>query len=86
MVENKVDFTKSRNVLVAALILVLAIGIHYTSPIAFSIGSINVSLSGLAVAALVGIFMNAILPGKDYEFGVDQQGDTAVNFGARQDG
>jgi len=39
-----------------------------------------VSLSGLAVASIVGILLNAILPGKDYEFGVDAQGDTAVNF------
>ena len=31
VVENKVDFTKSRNVLVAALILVLSIGISYSS-------------------------------------------------------
>ena len=77
VVENKVDFTNSRNVIVAALILVLAIGINY------SIGSIQigiVSLSGLAVASLVGIIVNAILPGKDYEFGVDEQGDTSVNF------
>ena len=66
--------------------VVLAIGIHYTAPISFAIGSVTISLSGLAVAALVGIFMNAVLPGKDYEFGANQQGDTAVNFGARQDG
>ncbi len=89
VVENKVDFTKSRNVLIAALILCLAIGIKYydaSGAISFAIGNVNISLSGLAVAALVGIFMNAILPGKDYEFGANQQGDTAVNFGARQDG
>ena len=49
------------------------------------IGSVTISLSGLAVAALVGIFMNAVLPGKDYEFGTNVQGDTAVNFGARND-
>ena len=43
----------------------------------------TISLSGLAVAALVGIIMNAILPGKDYEFGANEQGDTAVvNFGS----
>ena len=42
-------------------------------------------LSGLAIAALVGIVLNAILPGKDYEFGANQQGDTSVNFGSRQD-
>ena len=49
------------------------------------IGSVTISLSGLAVAALVGIFMNAVLPGKDYEFGANEQGDTSVNFGARND-
>ena len=77
VVENKVDFTNSRNVIVAALILVLAIGINY------SVGSIQigiVSFSGLAVASIVGIVVNAILPSKDYEFGVDEQGDTSVNF------
>ena len=77
VVENQVDFTKSRNVIIAALILVLAIGINY-GPGSITIGA--VSLSGLAVAALVGILLNAFLPGKDYEFGVDQQGDTSVNF------
>ena len=49
------------------------------------LGGITISLSGLAVAALTGIFMNAVLPGKDYEFGTNPQGDTSVNFGARQD-
>ena len=79
VVENQVDFTKSRNVIIAALILVLAIGIKYGAGDAISIGF--TSLSGLAVAALVGIILNAILPGKDYEFGAIKDGDTAVNFG-----
>lgn len=82
VVENKVDFTKSRNVIIAALILVLSIGINYSEAgaVVFTIGSATISLSGLAVAALVGIILNAVLPGKDYEFGKDLQGDTAVNF------
>ncbi len=81
VVENRVDFTKSRNVLIAALILVLSIGISYgPGSISFSVGSATISLSGLAVAAITGIIMNAILPGKDYEFGKDPQGDTSVNF------
>ncbi len=86
VVENQVDFTKSRNVLIAALIMGLAVGIKYYDPsgaISFSIGAVTISLSGLAVAALVGIFLNAVLPGKDYEFGVNEQGDTSVNFGSR---
>ena len=76
VVENKVDFTNTRNVIIAALILVLAIGINYAGSIQIGI----VSLSGLAVASIVGILLNAVLPGKDYEFGVDAQGDTSVNF------
>ena len=85
VVENQVDFTKSRNVLIAAMIMGLAIGVNYAGAIQIPIGSITISLSGLAVAAIVGIVMNAILPGKDYEFGTNQQGDTAVNFGTRHD-
>jgi uracil permease len=65
LVENKVDFTNNRNVLIAALILVLAIGINF-GPGSVSFG--KVSLSGLAVAALVGIILNAILPGNDFHF------------------
>ena len=89
VVENQVDFTKSRNVLIAAMILVLAIGLKYgtgdVGGITFTLGNVNIMLSGLAIAALAGIGMNAILPGKDYEFGSNEQGDTSVNFGPRHD-
>ena len=78
VVENKVDFTNARNVIIAALILVLALGIKYSAAGALSFGA--VSLSGLAVASIVGIVLNAVLPGKDYEFGVNAQGDKSVNF------
>ena len=82
VVENQVDFTKSRNVITAALILVLAIGIKYsaTGSINIPVGSITISLSGLAVAAIVGIVLNAVLPGKDYEFQKDSDGSKSVNF------
>ena len=85
VVENRVDFTKSRNVLIAAMIMGLAIGVSNSAAgaISFNVGSVTISLSGLAVAALAGIVMNAVLPGKDYEFGVNEQGDTSVNFGTR---
>ena len=85
VVENQVDFTKSRNVLIAAMIMGLAIGVNYAGAIVIPVGSITISLSGLAVAALVGIAMNAVLPGQDYEFGTNEQGDTSVNFGSRND-
>jgi uracil permease len=82
VVENKVDFTKSRNVIIAALILVLSIGVTYSSSgaIKIPIGDITISLSGLATGAIAGIILNAVLPGKDYEFGSNFQGDTSVNF------
>ena len=82
IVENSVDFTKSRNVIIAALILVLSIGINYSAAgaIAFQIGKITISLSGLAVGALTGIILNAILPGKDYVFDTEEPQDTGVDF------
>ena len=76
VVENKVDFTNTRNVIIAALILVLAIGITYSGSIQIGV----VSLSGLAVSSIVGILLNAILPGKDYTFEQDDQGATSVDF------
>jgi uracil permease len=78
VVENKVDFKASRNVIVLAVILVLAIGISYSSAGAITIGSIH--MSGLAVAAIVGVILNAVLPGKDYEFGKNEMGDMSVDF------
>lgn len=62
LVESHVDFSSSRNVFVAALILVLAIGVKYGAGDSVAIGSIH--LSGLAIAALVGIVLNAVLPEK----------------------
>lgn len=85
VVENKVDFSKSRNVIIAALILVLAVGIKYgtgsAEAIVFTLGSITISLSGIATAAIVGIILNAILPGNDYEFGIDELGDSSAELG-----
>ena len=78
IVENHVDFKAARNVIVMALILVLAIGISYSQTGCLDLGFTK--LSGLAVAALVGIILNAILPGKDYEFGSNEAGDMAIDF------
>ncbi len=68
LVENKVDFTKSRNLIIAAVILVSAIGIPSVS---FKISTVTISLTGLAVAALAGIILNAIFPGNEYVFEED---------------
>ncbi|MBQ1908093.1 MAG: uracil-xanthine permease [Firmicutes bacterium] len=73
VVENKVDFTQSRNIIIAALTLVLAIGIKYGAgdAISFSFGSVNINLTGLAVASLTAIILNAVLPGADDSFADD---------------
>ena len=82
LVETNTDFSKSRNVLIAALIMVLSIGISYSNAGAISIpvGGMTLSLSGLATGSLVGIILNAILPGKDYVFEDDKPNRTGVNF------
>ncbi len=78
VVENKVDFSNTRNLVIAAVILVSGLG--FSSGLTFSIGAANITLTGLAIAAILGIALNAILPGKDYDFGSDIKGDTSVNF------
>lgn len=81
VVENKVDFTNSRNLIIAAVILVSALGFSGVGglTIAFT-ETFQINLSGLAIAAILGIVLNAVLPGNTYEFGKDLKGDTAVTF------
>lgn len=71
IVENKVDFTKSRNLIIAAVILVSGLG--FSAGITFNIGTTTITLTGLAIAAIAGILLNAILPGNDYEFGKENK-------------
>ena len=70
LVEHQVDFSKPRNMLICAVSIVCTLGISFSNAkaIVFSVGSATISLSGLAVGALMGILLNAILPGKDYAF------------------
>ena len=73
VVENKVDFANSRNLIVAACILVCGLG--FSSGLTFEIGGTSITLTSLAIAAIVGVILNAVLPGNDYEFGVNPKGD-----------
>mgnify|MGYP004655990691 FL=1 len=79
VVENRVDFTQSRNLIIGAVILVCGLG--FTNGITFSIGSAHVTLTSLAIASIVGILLNAILPGRDYEFGSDISEGRSGDFG-----
>ncbi len=73
IVENKVDFTKTRNLVIAAVILVCGLG--FSGGLTFNIAGTSITLTALAIAAIVGIVLNAVLPGNDYEFGKNPQGD-----------
>ena len=70
VVENKVDLTKSRNLIIAGVIFVCGLG--FSSGLTFTIGGTSITLTALAIAAIV---LNIILPGNDYEFGVNTSGD-----------
>jgi len=80
LVENKVDLSISRNIIIAATILVSALGFNSIGGISFQVFGTTVTLTGLALAALLGIVMNAILPGKDYDFKEEDEGDKSVDF------
>ena len=79
VVENRVDFTNSRNLIIAAVILVCGLG--FSGGITFAVGEVHVTLTNLAIAAIAGIALNAILPGKDYEFGSDVTEGRSGDFG-----
>jgi len=69
IVENQIDFTQSRNLIIAAVILVSALGFNSIGGITFTVAGTTITLTALAIAAILGIALNTILPGNDYEFG-----------------
>lgn len=73
VVENKVDLTKSRNLIIAGVIFVCGLG--FSNGITFTVAGTPITLTALAIAAIAGIVLNMILPGNDYEFGVNTKGD-----------
>ena len=79
VVENRVDFTNSRNLIIAAVILVCGLG--FGSGLTFQVGSASITLTSLAIAAIAGIALNAILPGNDFAFGQTEHSDSAGNLG-----
>ena len=88
LVESHVDFSKTRNLIIAAVILVSALGLKSNTlasgeavdGIQFSLGTLTITLSALAVGSLAGILLNAILPGKDYVFDENEPKDTGADL------
>ena len=79
VVENQVDFTNSRNLIIAAVILVCGLG--FSGGLTFHVGGASITLTSLAIAAIAGIVLNAILPGNDFHFGKTATSDTAASLG-----
>ena len=82
IVENQVDLTKSRNLIIAAVMFVSGLGFSSVGGITFTVGSASITLTGLAIAALAGVILNAVLPGNDYRFGTDPVGDKSADLGS----
>lgn len=74
VVENHVDFTKSRNLIIAGVIFVCGLG--FSNGLTFTVAGTDITLTSLAIAAIAGILLNAILPGNDYHFGKDVEADS----------
>ena len=79
VVENQVDFTNSRNLIIAAVILVCGLG--FTGGLTFQVGGASITLTSLAIAAIAGIVLNAILPGNDFNFGENTDSKASGNLG-----
>ncbi len=70
LADARVDFTQSRNLIVVALILVIGLGFGAFDQVTTLLGTAwdglpqigDVKLSGLALAALVGVIANLVLP------------------------
>ena len=62
LAESKLDFTHSRNLIIVALILSIGTGFSVTGGLPITIGSIELNISGLFLAVVIGVLLNLILP------------------------
>ena len=64
LIENKIDFGKSKNIVVASTMLVLGLG---GAAISIIHGDLSVTISGMSLAAIIGILLNLLLPDEKEE-------------------
>ena len=67
LVESRVDIARTKNLTIIAVMLVTGLGLRFGNPITFAIGSTNVPVDrlGIAIAVIVGVVLNIILPDKE---------------------
>ena len=59
LIENQVDFSNNRNLIIASAMLVFGLG---GATISITSGSFNASISGMSLAAIIGVLLNLLLP------------------------
>jgi len=59
LIQNQIDFGKSKNVVVASTMLVLGLG---GATISIVSGDLSISISGMSLSAMIGILLNMCLP------------------------
>lgn len=64
LIQNQIDFGKSKNVVVASTMLVLGLG---GAAISIVSGDLAITISGMSLAAIVGILLNLCLPEEKVE-------------------
>ena len=64
LAEANLDFTHSRNLIIVALILSIGTGFSVTGGLEIVVGAMDISISGLFLAVVIGVILNLILPDK----------------------
>ena len=64
LIQNQVDFNNTKNVVVVATMLVLGLG---GATLALAYGDLSIAMSGMSLAAIVGIVLNLAIPEEKHE-------------------
>ena len=64
LIKNQVNFEESKNIIVASSMLVLGLG---GAAISIVNGDLSLTISGMSLAAIIGILLNVFLPGEKEE-------------------
>ncbi len=64
LIHNQVDFNNNKNVVVAATMLVLGLG---GAALSLVYGDLSISISGMSLAAIVGVLLNLLVPEENHE-------------------
>lgn len=70
LIQNQIDFGKSKNVVVASTMLVLGLG---GATISIVSGDLSISISGMSLSAMIGILLNMCLPEEKEEEGEQRE-------------